>query len=199
MFTNAKFNTPEICNILEYFHDPGKVVAPVKNMVYAGQPMKFDRYEWQILQVLQKDGQITNQDLAERIGLSTTPCWRRLNELNQSGVIRRYVALLDAKLVGIGEIAFANVTIDGRQENAMARFEEEVNRHPEVLECYTSMGDADYVLKMAVPDIAAYDRLLQTFLLKLPYVVQVRSNFALRAIKQETALPLEVYGSRPEN
>ncbi|MBR9912832.1 MAG: Lrp/AsnC family transcriptional regulator [Gammaproteobacteria bacterium] len=160
--------------------------------------MKFDRYEWQILQILQKEGQITNQELAERIGLSTTPCWRRLTNLNQSGVIRRYAALLDPKLVGIGEVAFANVTLDGRQEDAVQRFEEEVNGHPEVLECYASMGEADYVLKVAVPDISAYDRFLQTFLLKLPYVVQVRSNFALRAVKQETALPLEVFGHKAE-
>jgi len=158
--------------------------------------MKFDKYEWQILQVLQKEGQITNQDLADRIGLSTTPCWRRLNELNQSGVIRRYVALLDPNMVGIGEIAFANVTIDGRQQGAIESFEAEIISHPEVLECYTSMGESDYILKVAVPDIAAYDRFLQQFLLKIDCVVQVRSNFALRAVKQETALPLDAYSDK---
>lgn len=155
--------------------------------------MKFDKYEWHLMQALQENGRLTNQELADKIGLSSTPCWRRLNGLNQSGVIKRYVALLDAHMVGIREIAFAHVTVDqGKQENT-DQFEAAVINRAEVLECYRSMGDADYLLKLAIPDVTAYDRFLQEFLFKLPGVLQVRSNFALRTIKQSTALPLEVY------
>lgn len=157
--------------------------------------MKFDKYEWQILQALQKDGRLSNNDIAERIGLSTTPCWRRINELNNSGVIERYVALLNPKLTGIKEIVFANVSIDKYEENHRHEFEQAVQARPEVLECYASMGDNDYILKIAVPDIAAYDSFLQDFLVKLPGVRQTHSTFALRVIKRDTALPLEVYNN----
>ncbi len=154
--------------------------------------MKFDKYKWQILQALQKDCRLTNQELADRIGLSSTPCWRRINELNNSGVIKRYAAILDAENVGIGEIAFTHVTIDKR-ESAAQSFERAVQERPEIMECYASMGDSDYILKVAIPDVNAYDEFLQHFLFKLPSVVNVRSNYALRTIKQDTALPLETY------
>ena len=157
--------------------------------------MKFDKYEWQILQALQKDGRLSNNEIAEQIGLSTTPCWRRINELNNSGVIERYVALLNPQLTGIKEIVFANVSIDKFDESYRQQFEEAVKTRPEVLGCYASMGDNDYILKIAVPDIAAYDKFLQEFLVKLPGVRQTHSTFALRVIKRDTALPLEIYDS----
>ena len=155
--------------------------------------MKFDRYEWRIMQALQENGRLTNQELSDRVGLSSTPCWRRLNDLNQSGVIQRCVVLLDPQLVGIRETAFAHVTIDQRHEGGLIEFENAVKKCPEVLECYASMGDADYLLKVVVPDVSSYDHFLNNFLFKLPGVVQVRSNLALRTIKRETALPLETF------
>lgn len=155
--------------------------------------MKFDKYEWRIMQALQENGRLTNQELSDRIGLSSTPCWRRLNDLNQSSVIRRYVAILDPQLVGIRETAFAHITIDQRSETGLEQFEAAVRKCPEILECYASMGDADYLLKVAIPDVSSYDRFLKNFLFKLPGVVQVRSNLALRTVKRETALPLSVY------
>lgn len=155
--------------------------------------MKFDKYEWRIMQALQENGRLTNQELSERVGLSSTPCWRRLNDLNQSGVIQRCVAILDPQLVGIRETAFAHVTIDQRNESRLSEFESAVKKCPEVLECYASMGDADYLLKVAVPDVSSYDHFLKDFVFKLPGVVQVRSNLALRTIKRDTALPLEVF------
>ena len=158
--------------------------------------MKFDKYEWRILQELQKDGRLTNQEIADQVGLSSTPCWRRINELNNSGVIKRYAAILDAKKVGIGEIAFAHVSVDKRGREGIEGFEQQVMLRPEVLECYASMGEADYLLKLAIPSVSDYDDFLQQVLFKLPNVVNVRSNFALRVIKQDTALPLEIYHQR---
>ena len=155
--------------------------------------MKFDKYEWRILQELQRDGRLTNQEIADKVGLSSTPCWRRISELNNSGVIKRYAAILDARQVGIGEIAFAHVSINKRGGVAVNNFEQEVLARPEVLECYASMGEADYLLKLAIPSVSDYDSFLQEFLFKLPDVVNIRSNFALRVIKQDTALPLDVY------
>lgn len=155
--------------------------------------MKFDKYEWRIMQALQENGRLTNQELSERVGLSSTPCWRRLNDLNQSGAITRCVAILDPQLVGIKETVFAHVTIDQKSEVGLKAFEEAVMNRPEVLECYASMGEADYLLKVAIPDVSAYDHFLKEFVFKLPGVVQVRSNIALRTIKRETALPLEIF------
>lgn len=155
--------------------------------------MKFDKYEWRIMQALQENGRLTNQELSERVGLSSTPCWRRLNDLNQSGAITRCVAILDPQLIGIKETVFAHVTIDQKSEVGLKAFEEAVMKRPEVLECYASMGEADYLLKVAIPDVSAYDHFLKEFVFKLPGVVQVRSNIALRTIKRETALPLEIF------
>lgn len=145
------------------------------------------------MQALQENGRLTNQELSERVGLSSTPCWRRLNDLNESGVIERSVAILDPQLIGIRETVFAHVTIDQKNEAVLAEFEKAIAMCPEVLECYASMGEADYLIKVAVPDVSAYDHFLKESLFKMPGVVQVRSNIALRTIKRETALPLEVF------
>ncbi len=158
--------------------------------------MKFDKYEWRILQELQKDGRLTNQEIADKVGLSSTPCWRRINELSNSGVIKRYAAILDAKKVGVGEIAFAHVSVNKRGGDAVREFEQAILERPEVLECYASMGEADYLLKLAIPSVSDYDSFLQEFLFKMPDVINIRSNFALRVIKQDTELPLEVYNDR---
>jgi DNA-binding Lrp family transcriptional regulator len=158
--------------------------------------MQFDKYEWRILQELQNDGRLTNQEIADRVGLSATPCWRRINALNNCGVIKRYSAILDPKVVGIGEVAFAHVLIKKQDEQTVKDFEEAIKQRPEVLECYASMGEADYLLKLAIPDVSGYDKFLQSFIFKMPCVVNVRSNFALRVIKQDTALPLELYHDR---
>jgi len=160
--------------------------------------MKFDKHEWRILQILQENSLITNQELSEKIGLSATPSWRRLNELNESGVIKKHVAILDSNLVGIKEIIFAHITVDQQVHQVASRFEDAIRLRSEILECYASMGDADYLLKVSVPDVGAYNNLLQEFLLKIPGVTQVRSNFALRTIKQSTALPIDRYNAPQE-
>lgn len=153
-------------------------------------PVTLDPTEIRILSELQKDGRLTNNDLAERIGLSASPCWRRVKALEDSGVVRGYVALLDPHRVGIGESVFCNVTLERQTEGAVERFEQEVRRRPEILECYAMTGDYDYLLRVVVDEVRTYDRFLQEFVFRLPGIAHVKSNFALREIKYETALPL---------
>jgi len=147
--------------------------------------------ERKILRVLQKEGRISNQALAERVGLSAAPCWRRVQNLRESGVLRGYAAILDPQKVGVHVVAYAHINLQRHQEDTVERFEEAVRATPEILECYAVTGDADFLLKVAVPDIAAYDRFLHEFVFSLPGVGQVHSNLALREIKYETALPLD--------
>ncbi len=150
----------------------------------------LDPAERRILTELQGNARLTNQELAERIALSPSPCWRRVRSLEERGVIRGYVTLLDPRKVGIGESVFCNVTLERHTEGAVERFEMEVMRHPEILECYAMTGDADYLLRVVVDEVRSYDRFLQEFIFRLPGVANVRSHFALRAVKYDTALPL---------
>lgn len=151
----------------------------------------LDRHETRILMELQRNSRLTNQDLADRVGLSPSPCWRRVRQLEESGVIRRYATLLDPRKVGVGESVFCNVTLTRHTEGVVERFEEEVMRHPEILECYAMTGEADYLLRVVVPEVSAYDRFLQDFVFRLPGVEHVKSHFALREVKYDTALPLK--------
>ncbi len=149
-----------------------------------------DRHESLILMELQENSRLTNQELAQRVGLSPSPCWRRVRQLEEAGVIRRYATLLDPRKVGVGESVFCNVTLERHAEGVVDRFEAEVLRHPEILECYAMTGEADYLLRVVVPEVSAYDRFLQDFIFRLPGVAHVKSHFALREVKYETALPL---------
>ena len=150
----------------------------------------LDEFELRILRAVQQDGRLSVNDLAERIGLSTSPTWRRLRALEERGVIRRYVALLDPALAGVPQCVFTHVTLVKHDRSAIADFEAAVLSRPEVLECFATTGDADYLLRVMVADTAAFDRFLQEAIFSLPVVHQVRSNFALRQVKFETALPV---------
>lgn len=152
--------------------------------------MPIDRYEANILSLLQGDGRITNQALAEQVGLSPAPCWRRLKSLEESGVIRRYAAILEPQKVGIGFCVFAHVTITRHSEGIVDEFERAVKDRPEILECYSTMGSADYLLKIMVADVSAYDAFLHDCLFVLPGVRTVESFASLREIKYDTALPV---------
>ena len=148
----------------------------------------MDDYERRILAALQVDGRLSVNELAEKIGLSSSPTWRRVRALEDRGVIRRYVALLDPALAGVPQCVFTHVTLARHDRAALAEFEAAVLARPEVLECYATTGDADYLLRVMVPDTAAFERFLQETMFTRPAVQQVRSNFALRQVKYETAL-----------
>ena len=152
--------------------------------------VSLDEFELRILRAVQQDGRLSVNDLAERVGLSTSPTWRRLRALEERGVIRRYVGLLDPALAGVPQCVFAHVTLVRHNRSAIADFEAAMLSRAEVLECFATTGDADYLLRVMVADTAAFERFLQEAIFSLPVVRQVRSNFALRQVKFETALPV---------
>jgi len=150
----------------------------------------LDRYERQILIALQADSRLSNQDLARKVGLSPSACWRRVKGLEEAGVILRYTAILDPKKVGIGETVFAHVSMVRHSRTPSLEFAELMRRQPEVMECFFTTGAADIIVRVATPSVAAYDHFLENVIFDASGVSQVHSDFALRQIKSETALPL---------
>ena len=153
--------------------------------------MELDRYDRHILEILQQDGRISNQDLADRIGLSPSPCLRRVRALEESGLITGYRALLDAKKLGLSLMALIGISMDQHTPERFANFEALVAENPEVLECLLITGqDADYQLKVVVRDMDAYQDLLLNRITRIPGVTGVRSSFVLRRVVDQTALPV---------
>lgn len=152
--------------------------------------LDLDRTDLRILEVLQQDGRISNQELAERVSLSPSPCLRRLRRLEELGVIRQYVALVDPQRIGLGLLAYVTVKLEKRGKMPMDEFRARVQTWPEVLACYAMTGDMDYLLRVHVEDLEHFSRLVMNQLLKQPGVVDVKSSFALDRIKETTALPL---------
>jgi Lrp/AsnC family leucine-responsive transcriptional regulator len=153
--------------------------------------MTLDRYDRRILALLQENGQLTNQELAERIGLSPSPCLRRVRSLEQAGLITGYRALLDAKKLGLTLVALVHISMDRHTPDRFANFEKQVARLPEVLECLLITGqDADYQLKVIVKDMDAYQALLLNRITRIEGVSGVHSSFVLRAVIDRTAVPL---------
>ena len=150
----------------------------------------LDRYERKILIALQEDGRLSNQDLSRKVGLSPSACWRRVKGLEEAGVILRYAAILDPKKVGIGETVFAHVSMERHSKTPSLEFAELMRAQPEVMECFFTTGAADIIVRVAIPSVAAYDRFLENVIFDASGVSQVHSDFALRRIKFETALPL---------
>ncbi|HUO55779.1 MAG TPA: Lrp/AsnC family transcriptional regulator [Rhodoblastus sp.] len=150
----------------------------------------LDPTDRNILRQLQEDGRLTNAELAERVGLSPTPCLRRVKALEDSGVIAGYRAELDRGKLDLGLTVMVGVKIDGhRDENATA-IQLAFNRMPEVVSCHLISGDADFLLEAVLPDLQAYETFLLGKLLKLPMVKDVRSNFVIRTVKSKGSLPL---------
>jgi Lrp/AsnC family transcriptional regulator, leucine-responsive regulatory protein len=150
----------------------------------------LDDIDRRILEVLQDDARISNVELAGRVGLSPSPCLRRVRDLEESGIVRRYVALLDPGAVGLGVSVFVQVSLERQAEKGLDTFEKRVLARPEVLECYLMTGDADYLLRVVVPDVAAFERFLLDHLTRIPGVASIKSSFALKQVKYRTSLPL---------
>jgi Lrp/AsnC family leucine-responsive transcriptional regulator len=154
--------------------------------------MELDRYDRRILEVLQKDGRISNQELAERIGLSPSPCLRRVRALEESGLITGYRAMLDASKLGLSLMALIHISMDRHTPERFANFEAQVAALPAVLECLLVTGqDADYQLKVVVRDMDAFQALLLEKITRIEGVSGVHSSFVLRRVVDKTALPLE--------
>ena len=143
-----------------------------------------------ILRLLQVEGRLTNAELAGRVGLSASACLRRVRALEEVGLIAGYVALVDARVAGLGGVAFVLVTLDQQGRSALDRFEEAVSRRREILECYLLAGSADYMIRVAYADAQDFERAHTTILTQLPGVPRLQSTLALRTVKKATALPL---------
>ena len=151
--------------------------------------MQLDRFDKHILEILQEEGRINNQDLADRIGLSPSPCLRRVRALEESGLIRGYRALLDARKLGLSLWALIHISMDKHTPERFANFEATVQALPEVLECLLITGqDADYQLKVAVHDMDHYQALLLNQITRIEGVTGVHSSFVLRRVVDKTTL-----------
>lgn len=151
---------------------------------------KLEEQDRRILAALQADSRVSNQELADRAGMSASACWRRVKALEEAGIIRRYCAIVDAAAVGMGFHAIVHVSLTRHDHNHVDTFIAEVKRRPEVLDCFATTGEADYHLRIVCADLAAYNDFLEGFLFRLPGISNVRTNLVLKDIKQETALAL---------
>lgn len=154
--------------------------------------MALDQIDIKLLNALQSDASRSTAALAEEIGLTNTPCYRRQKLLEESGIIRRYVSLLDQEKLGLRVSVFVEVELKSQDDDAISAFEEQVKRLPEVMECYLMTGDTDYLLRVVARDIGEYERFLKTKLTRVTAVRTIRSSFALRRVVYKTALPLEL-------
>jgi len=151
---------------------------------------KIDRLDREILTHLQRDGRMSNQEIAERVKLSPAPCWRRIRRLQKEGILRGYVALVDPVAVGLNVIAYINISLNNHHADTVAEFDAFVANSPEVLECYTVTGEYDYLLRVVAPGIAEVEEFLMDRLLRLSSVNSANTRFVLRQKKNTTALPL---------
>ena len=152
--------------------------------------LSLDEIDRRILTELQRDGRLSNQDLATRIGISPSPCWRRVRGLEAGGVIKGYAALVDPAALGLNVSVFTQVSLERQEEKALQIFEGAVADWPEIMECYLMTGDADYLLRVVVPDLAAYEQFLMRKLTRIRGIASVKSSFALRSVKYRTDLPI---------
>lgn len=150
----------------------------------------LDETDWRILAALQDDARIANSELAEKVFLSPSPCLRRVRELERDGVIRRYAALLDPLALGLTVSVFIQVSLEKQVQAALDTFEKAMRARPEVMECYLMTGDADYLVRVVVPDVPSLERFIIDVLAKIPGVASIKSSFALKQVKYKTALPL---------
>ena len=153
-------------------------------------PNGIDQIDKNILSILQVEGRVTNQMLADRTGLSPSPCLRRVRGLEASGVIKGYVALLDPSELGLGVTAFVRVRLREQGDRRLAEFEKAVAQLPEVMDCYLMTGEADYQLRVLVPSLTAFEELLRLKIISIAGVAEVTTSFALRPVIQRTELPL---------
>jgi len=153
--------------------------------------MELDRADRKILDALQKDGRISNVELAQRVNLSESACLRRVRALESSGLIERYVALLDQKQIGLTGTVFVHVALRREEQSELAAFEEAVQRIPEIMECYLMTGEFDYLLRVVVLDMADFERLHNEAITRLPGVSRVNSSIAIRTVRKTTELPID--------
>lgn len=152
--------------------------------------MKLDPMDLRILDELQRDGALSNVELARRVHLSPSPCLARVKALEAAGVIDRYVALASAQALGLGLNVFISISLRTQGKESLADFERRIAEHDEVMECYLMTGDRDYLIRVAVADMAALEKFIMEQLTPIPGIEKIRSSFALKQVRYKTALPL---------
>ena len=153
--------------------------------------MQLDNLDRRILDALQRNAKLSNVQLAEEVGLSPSPCLRRVRLLEEAGVIRGYHAQLDRSKAGLGLTVFVGVKVERHHDESANAFRAAVIDLPEVISCHVVSGESDFLLQVVLPDLASYEDFLFSTLLKLPAVSDIRSNFAISTVKSQTALPLD--------
>src|SRR6186713_1199193 len=156
----------------------------------------LDTTDWRILARLQDEARMSNVDLAKAVNLSPSPCLNRVRALEESGVISRYVTLLDPLKLGLTVSVFIQVSLEKQMRGALDTFENSVLARDEVMECYLMTGDADYLLRVVVPDMQSLERFIVDYLARIPGVASIKSSFALKQVKYKTALPLGAHTAR---
>lgn len=151
----------------------------------------LDAIDLHILDALQREGRLSNVELARRVNLSPSPCLARVKTLEQRGLISGYVALCDPLALGLSVNVFISVSLERQRKDALEIFEQGISEHPEVMECYLMTGDSDYLLRVVVRDMQSLERFIVDQLAKIPGVASIRSSFALKQVRYKTALPLE--------
>lgn len=156
--------------------------------------MQYDlnTLDYKLLKLLQRDAGLTTAELADAVGLSQSPCWRRICRLEQTGVIRKKVALLDNEKLGMGVVVFTSINLSSHHGKNLEDFEIQVKEFPEVMECYTMTGSMDYMLKVVTKDIHHYEIFVRKHLAQIPNIREMHSNVAITRIKDTTELPLDI-------
>ncbi|MGU7771942.1 Lrp/AsnC family transcriptional regulator [Burkholderia sp. MR1-5-21] len=157
-------------------------------------PRRLDRIDIGILNQLQQNARITNAELARAVNLTATPCFNRVRALEKLGLVKQQVTLLDPEPLGLRINVFIQVSLEKQVEDALRRFEEAISQRPEVMECYLMSGDADYLLRVVMPDMRTLERFIIERLTTIPGVSNIRSSFALKQVRYKTALPLPAAG-----
>jgi hypothetical protein len=152
--------------------------------------MNLDSTDLRILTELQQDSSLTNIELARRVHLSPSPCLTRVKALEASGVIGRYVALVNPKKLGLNLSVFISISLKEQSKSALAKFEQRIAEHDEVMECYLMTGDSDYLIRVAIADMTALEKFILEQLTPIPGIEKIRSSFALKQVRYKTALPL---------
>jgi Lrp/AsnC family transcriptional regulator len=154
-------------------------------------PERLNPIDRKILRLLQHNAELSAAQIAEKVELSQSPCWRRIHRMQEEGLIERTVALLNPKLLGLSMTVFVNIKLSAHGRSNLQAFESAIVGYPEVLECYAMAGNSDFLLKVVSKDIGSYERFLRDQLLQLPHVLEAHSNIAMSEVKRTTELPLD--------
>ena len=152
--------------------------------------IKLDKIDYEILRLIQNDGRISNANLSDSIGLSPSPCLRRVRELEKKNVIKKYVGLIEPKAVGFLINAFVNVSLRSQEEKSLKVFEESIAIYDEVIECYLMTGSSDYLLRVVTRDLEDYERFVINKLTKIEGIANIQTSFALKPLIQRTEIPI---------